>query len=376
MKRPALLRPVLTGLLAMTALAAPALVPSGAASAAPVAAVTSVAAPDAATSARPATKRRVASKPIRFEVLNVNETSVACLPGPDLREYSLRARLVGPKRVVEGRGGASTFHVLVHDAGTGGWFWNLRGRGVSKDQDYARRLAESGETVVVLDRLGYDASPLRNGDATCLGAQATVLGQVVQKLYAGLYDVVGQPRANRPAASHVVLHGHGTGATIARLESATFGDVQALVLMSPVSTSPSTLALQTLRGQAAVCLGGARFAPYGASDSSYRRLLFSSAPAAVQRAATARRNSTPCGEVASLVPSVFAAQGGAVDVPTLVLTGGADARRGGDGITGSGARVVRRTFARAGSALPLERQAPAVRRTVLSFVDSLDDRVL
>ncbi|MCW2814898.1 MAG: Alpha/beta hydrolase family protein [Nocardioides sp.] len=366
MKRPALVS-ALSTVLALTAFAAPTVAsPSSAASTA----VT------ASTSDRQAADRRVVSRTISFDVVNRNETGVACLPAPDRRAHTLRARLIGPARVVEGRSGSETFHVLVHDAGTGGWFWNLQGRRVGREQDYATRLAEKGETVVVLDRLGYDRSPLRDGDATCLGAQATMLGRVVQALYAGLYEVPNRPRAARPHASHVVLHGHGTGATVARLEAATYSDVQALVLMSPVSTSPSTLALQTLRGQGTVCLRGAGFAPYGETARSYRRLLFSSAPAGVQRAAVRQRNSTPCGDVASLLPSVLAAQGQAVDVPTLVLSGGADARRGGDGVTATGgARLVRRTFAGAGSALPLEKQAPAVRKAVLAFVGSLDDRI-
>lgn len=329
--------------------------------------------------ASPAAKPRpgkvtVATRTIEFSLTNRNLVGGICTTAPDREIHPVRARLIGPKRVVEGRAGVKTFNVLVHDAGTGGWFWNLQGAGAP--YDYATQLAERGQTTVVLDRLGYDSSPLADGDATCLGAQATMLEQVVQHLYSGVYRVVGRPRASIPHASHVVLHGHGTGATIARMEAARYSDVQGLVLMSPPTTSPSTLALQTLQGQAATCLRGAGFAPYGDDAATFRRLLFHSAPARVQRAAARLRNSTPCGDVGSLVPSILTGQGGEVDVPTLVLTGGADARRGGDGITGSSsAPVVRRTIAGAGSALVLEKQAPAVRRAVLSFVRSLDDRV-
>ncbi|WP_148615404.1 alpha/beta hydrolase [Nocardioides rubriscoriae] len=345
-------------------------------------AATTVVAPSEASPASSASSvraeaPRVISREITFEVSNTNRTSVPCLPTPDGRQHRVSARLIGPADVVRGHGGAGdTFHVLVHDAGTGGWFWNLHGRGISPQQDYAAQLARRGQTVVVLDRLGYDRSPLRNGDATCLGAQASMLSQVVQSLYAATYTLRSRPGAATSHASHVVLHGHGTGATVARLEAATYSDVQALVLMSPVTGNPSALALQTLREQGTTCLQGASYAPYGNTARTFRRLLFATASPAVQRAAVARRNSTPCGDVASLLAGVLAAQGQAVDVPTLVLRGSADARRGGDGITGtSHARLVRRTFAGAGSALPLERQAPAVRRAVMGFVRSLDPTV-
>jgi pimeloyl-ACP methyl ester carboxylesterase len=316
--------------------------------------------------------RRVVTREISFDVANRNSTSVLCLPGPDNRSHVVRAKLIGPAQVLQGHGGVETFHVLVHDAGTGGWFWNLHGEGVPASQDYATELARQGETVVVLDRLGYDRSPLSSG-ATCLGAQATMLSRVVQALYAGVYTMPGAG-ASVPHASHVVLHGHGTGATIARLESTTYKDVQALVLMSPATSNPSSLALQAVRTQGSTCLGGARSAPYGASNADFRRLLFASATSAVQKAASRLRNPTPCGDVASTAAAVLTADSHPVEVPTLVLTGSKDVRGGDTVKAASGTRLVRRSYAGAGSALPLEKQAPAVRRTVLTFVRGLDDR--
>ncbi len=311
--------------------------------------------------------RQVVSREAVFELVNTNDSPVACLPLPDGKEYEVRGRLVGPARAIAGESGPIRINVLVHDAGTGGWFFNLRDRPA---YDYATQLAKQGQTSLVLDRLGYDRSPLRDGDATCLGAQVHMLHQVVQHLYAGRYDW-NRGGGTRPHASHVLVHGHGTGATIARLEAAEFSDVQGLVLMSPTSSNPSATALDVLRGQASTCLRGAGFAPYGATRRAFRRALFATAPAAVQRAAALRRNSTPCGDVASLAAAVLASGAEDVDVPVLVLQGGADARRGGDGLEGTtSARLVRRTFADAGSALPLERSAPAVRRAVLRFLGS------
>jgi hypothetical protein len=324
--------------------------------------------------ARAADGRRVLSREIAFRVFNTQGGLLPCHTGPDDREVTVRARLVGPARVVRGRGGATTFNLMVHDAGTGGWFWHLRDRPA---YDHATQLAKQGQTSVVLDRLGYDRSPLRDGTGTCLNAQVGMVHQIVQHLYAGQYAPTrGGRDAPRPHASHVVLHGHGTGATIARLESARYRDVQALVLVSPASTSATGTAMRALGDQTAACVTGAGFAPYGATAREYRGLLFASATPAVQGAATRLRNSTPCGDVASLVGTLLEAQARPVDVPTLVLRGAADARSSGAAVSTTGkGRVVRRTFAGAGSALPLERQAPAVRRAVLRFVRSLDDRV-
>ncbi|NHC22482.1 alpha/beta hydrolase [Nocardioides sp. IC4_145] len=317
--------------------------------------------------------RKVVHRPIAFEVSNTNETSALCLA--DNRPYVLRGRLVGPRSTMSGSPGRLRVNVLVHDAGTGAWFWNLR---QAPAFDYASQLARRGETSLVLDRLGYDRSPLANGHATCLGAQATMLHQVVQHLYSGNYRFID--RANEddqpPHATHVVVHGHGTGATVAQLEAAEFADVAGLVLMSAPTATPTGQALRAVTDQLGRCVGGDGYSAYGATPAEFRSLLFASAPAKVRRLATARRNPTPCGDVSSLLTAVGSAVlgAGSVDVPVLVLSGGRDARvrrldqAGAEKMFSSSARVWARTFAKAGSALPLEAGAAGVRETVLRFL--------
>ena len=245
-----------------------------------------------------------ASRPVVFTVRNSNQSSVACRS--DGRQHRLRGRLVGPRHVVAGRGGSIRLNVLVHDAGTGAWFWNLRQRpGV----DYATQLARHGETSLVLDRLGYGSSTLRDGGASCLGSQVSMLHQVIQDSYAGLYrftDATGRdPKSSVPHASSVIVHGHGTGSTIAQIEAAGFDDVSGLVQMSPVSTRPTGLALDVVRGQALSCLRTSRsYAAYG-SRSQFRRLLFASASRDVRRRALRLRNPTPCGDVTSLAAGLI-----------------------------------------------------------------------
>ncbi|CAN5205013.1 hypothetical protein BH09ACT12_BH09ACT12_00220 [soil metagenome] len=354
---PGLVRAVLVSLVAALLVSAPGVAPASAESPA-----------GGAPSVRTA---KIASSRVGFDLVNTNNSSVLCLPLPDGKGHRVRGRLVGPKSVLSGRDAVVTINVLVHDAGTGGWFFNLRS---NPTYDYARQLAERGQTSLVLDRLGYDRSPLKDGQATCLGAQVHMLHEVVQHLYAGRFDYLGsRSGATAPHASHVVLQGHGTGATIAQLEAARFDDVDALVLMAPTTTSPSQVALDIARGQAQTCLT-ATFAPYGDTSADYRKALFRTAPRAVRRAAVHRRNPTPCGDVASLPAALASSVMGDRDVemPVLVLRAGADARRsGGTVAVTSKEKITRATFKGAGSALTLEKAAPKVQRTVVRWLRTL-----
>jgi alpha-beta hydrolase superfamily lysophospholipase len=324
--------------------------------------------PSAAASDAP----RVSSRAVVVDVEDTNATGAVCLP--DEGSYRLRGRLVGPTRVLDGRAGSTRVNVLVHDAGTAGWMWRLPGH---PGYDYARRLADHGETSLVLDLLGYGASRLPDARATCLGAQADMLHQVVQHLRSGHYRFADADLAGPPAAAHVVTHGLGQGAGIAQLEAGTFDDVDGLVLMSWTDGGATTLARRTAAQQAASCLGGDERAPLATTAGDYRRLYFDSAPAAVQRAAARRRTQDPCGDVISAPSFSLATRlaAGRVDAPVLLLHGARDALRQADARRSQAqaypTEVSTRTFAGAGSALPLERPAAKVRRTVLRWLGRL-----
>lgn len=341
-------------------------VPSMPASAAPAVAAASSHPALAPTKAK-AHRVKVRSRAVEFEVGNTYDSTIPCLPLPDGKDHVVRGRLVGPKQVLRGRAGARTFNVLVHDSGTTGRFFNLTERPA---YDYATQLAKRGQTSLVIDRLGFGQSPLADGNATCVKAQVTMLHQVVQHLYSGIYRFRGSDDFT-PHAARIVVHGQGNGATLAQLEAAKYSDTSGLVLLAPSTTSTTALAAETLRAQSVTCLGGAGFAPFGATTADYRGLLFATAPTAVQRAALAHRASTPCGEVAGLASAV-ASLGTArkLDVPVLVLAAGRDARSTGNVPVASSMSVTRRTVAGAGSALVLERSAPATRRTVLAWLEA------
>jgi len=322
-------------------------------------------APAPATAARPP----VVSRQVVFELENTNATSVLCLP--DDQTYEVRARLVGPRRAVEGRSGPIRVNVLVHDLAAGSWFWRMPGHPA---YDYARKLARAGETSLVLDRLGYGASPLADGDATCLGAQADMLHQVVQHLRSGRYTFADPSVGTTPAAAHVVTHGHAVGAAIAQVEAGTFDDVDGLVLMSWTDRGATSLATRTAARQSSACAGAADYAPLAETGAAYRALMFASAESAVQRAAARLRADDPCGDVTSLSPMLLASTlaAGRVEAPVLLLYGAEDALHRAsareDQASSYSTTVTTRTFAGAGSALPLERSAPQVRRTVLRWL--------
>ncbi len=301
----------------------------------------------------------VSSDPVSFSVTNHNETLVPCTGDGGIHQLSGRLVSPGPASEPSGR-----INVLVHDITAGGWFWHL---GEHPDFDYASRLAEQGETSLVLDRLGYDDSPLANGWRTCFGAQATMLHQLVQALRADGYD-------------EIVLHGHSVGAAVAELEAATFKDVDGLVLMSWSDAGASLRAIAEAGRQHAACLlSRTGYAPYGASARDFQALLFATAPDDVRRTATALRNPDPCGDAVSLATLVVVNNlvTRLIDVPVLLLFGGRDALTRPDGrlfqrlAYAPAAQVTSHVVPDAGSALPLEASAPDTRNRVLDWLDRL-----
>ncbi|MBF4162806.1 alpha/beta hydrolase [Nocardioides acrostichi] len=321
------------------------------------------------TTAHAATGDRVITRAVVFTLTNSNETHVPCVA--DGEEYQVYGQLVGPRASVLGKGGPTRVNVLLHDDGTGSWFWHARGH---RRADYAGALARRGELSLVVDRLGYGRSRLGDG-STCLGAQAELVEQIVQHLYSGIYDFANTPGRTPPHATHVVLQGQGTGAAIAQLAAADGARIDGLVLMSWDPAAASAAAVSEATRQGGACTS-ASTTNLGASPADFRALLFSSASRAIQRGATRHRQPIPCGDVTSLPATVadLALESGRIDVPVLQLYGADDARlRGGTtGQTFSGSPAVRtKTFRNTGSALTLEKSAPRVQQRVLRWLGGL-----
>lgn len=315
-----------------------------------------------------AQSRHVESRGVVFDVENTNTSSVPCASDGDT--YKVRGRLVGRTVDLDGLGGKLRVNVLVHDIGTGAWFWNLRAH---PSYDYATKLAEKGETTLVLDRLGYGASPLRDGRSTCIGAHADMLHQVIQHLRSGQYAYTNPADGTTPSAAKVVTQGHGVGGLIAQVEAADFDDVDGLVLMSWADTGASPLAVRTGAQQARDCIR-ADYAPFAQTRSDFRNIMFKTATGAVQRAGAKRQSDDPCGDVASLLSLASGVDLGAsqVDAPVLLMYGARDklilpkARQA--QADSYSTKVTLKVFAGTGSSLPLEKAAPRVRATVLRWL--------
>ena len=294
------------------------------------------------------------------------------MPCPaDGRTYTVRGTLVGPADALA----ATTTHrvnVLVHDITTGGWFWRMPDH---PDVDYAGRLADDGETSLVIDRLGYDASPVARGMSTCLGSQADVLHQVVQQVRAGTSAI--------PKPDDVVVHGHSVGAAVAQAEASKWKDVDGLVLMSWSDAGVSPRAIKESALQHSACLlGGGRsgaprgYAWYGRTQADFRSIHFATAASDVQGDAATLRNPDPCGDAMSLAQLVVLGNvlTRAIDVPVLLLFGGEDVlnRPGAPNLQRNAysprAQVTLHTDPTAGGALPLETGAADLRTRVAAWL--------
>ncbi len=112
--------------------------------------------------------------------------------------------------------------------------------------------------------------------------------QVVQQLKAGAYT---REDGGAPVAfTKLALAGHSAGSEIAEVEAYSFGDIDALIVMSWEDQLPSVLATRTLAASNLACgLSASGYADFGRTDEDFIREMFHSATPAVQVAATGMR---------------------------------------------------------------------------------------
>jgi pimeloyl-ACP methyl ester carboxylesterase len=189
--------------------------------------------------------------------------------------------------------------------------------------DLAAQLAERGQAVVVVDRLGYGASGRPPGSGDCLGSQADTTHQVINELRTGGYSIQGR---SPMAFDRVALAGHSGGAIVAQVAAYSFPDIDALIVMAFADQGiTQNFGIGVARGELPEC----PFAPdvyrYFFTDQDFAAYALTGVAPAVQSAIERARN--PCGDPESFA-TVLAADDlhlGEIHVPALLMYGAQDA---------------------------------------------------
>lgn len=320
----------------------------------------------------------VTRTPVAFQIVNRNGSALPC--ASDGRPYVVRGELVTPTGTSTG-----SLTIALHEFSFGRFFWSLPGHPA---YDVAEAMAREGHPWLILDRLGYDTSDHPVGTATCLGAQADVVAQIVRAVGRGEYSFGAASRG--PVFPRVVLAGHSVGAGIAELVAHSFPElpIDGLAILAWADQSYSVDTMRQSLQQAEDCASGGEaaerdapsgYAWFGRTPEQFRRNMFFDAEPAVQLAATARRNRDPCGDNASLVrlAAVNRLGVGEIEVPVLLLFGDRDpvfmtdaARRQAAAFRASSA-VTLHMIPRAAHALTLERSGALARARLADWLGSI-----
>jgi len=271
----------------------------------------------------------VVERSVSFTVQNTNGTDIAC--EADGASYQVRGHLVGPAYALDDPQAVTLF---LHGLGYGEFFTNYSEQ---PGYNFAEKQAQDGHVTVVVDRLGYDSSDKPVGQGICFGSRADIAHQIVEQLRSGQFT---SDDASSPAFPTVVLAGHSVGGIIAQAEAYSFGDIDGLMVLSYSDTDVSPAAKTALDTAITECAAGGGPAEGENAPGGYVSFggatpeMFIAAhfftenadPAVVQTTAS-MRNLDPCGDITSYMPAVESnlANIASIDVPTLVLTGGADA---------------------------------------------------
>ncbi len=269
----------------------------------------------------------VVTHTVSFTVHNVNRSAVPCLV--DGATYTIQGHLVMPST----NPAPSSVTLYLHGLGFGESFWRFQN---PAGYDFATDMASRGHASVVIDRLGYDSSPHPEGFGVCLGSQADMAHQIIQQLRSGAYQIDAGPVTT---FSRVALAGHSIGGSTAQIEAYSFGDIDALAVISYADLGASPATLLALSNASLICATGGRqaepgspsgYSPFGVSDADFQALMFHHVDPAVEAAVTAQRNLDPCGDLLAAAPALAGnvanlALLADIDVPVLVMCGKNDA---------------------------------------------------
>jgi pimeloyl-ACP methyl ester carboxylesterase len=328
------------------------------------------------TGAQPNASRRapIASTAVTFAVRNTNRSPLPCASDGAL--YEVKGHLVAPRAVLSrARPRRRGVTLYLHGRAFGEFLWNF---GSVPGQNYATAQAKAGHASVVIDRIGYGASGHPDGNQSCLGSQADVAHQIVQKLRRGDY---ASSMGAAPRFKRVALVGQSTGAQIANIEAYSFTDINALIIVALSSLTSPRAAL--VFGEAReVCLRGGELSgpggpagyaySFGQTRDDFEATIFRNASRSVVEATISSRNRDPCGDILSVIPALLRQPTALprIKVPVLVICGANDplfvrgaCKPQADRYTGSRSASLA-LVPRAGHAPMLERTAPTFRAKI------------
>lgn len=265
----------------------------------------------------------VQTVPVTFSVVNDNTSQVPC--SADGKTYTVAGTLFLPAGATP-----SGVTLYVHGFGYAGYFWHFT---AVRGYDYATAEAQAGHASLVIDQLGYGASSIPSGNATCVGSQATILHEIIGDLRHGSYTATG---AAAPSFTSVGLVGHSVGGQLVEVEAYSFRDIDALGVIEWADEGFSPEALSAFGADAVQCVAGttaqkgssaAGYAKFGTTDAEFDALMFHDADPAVVAAANALRTNDPCGLVESVLTGVGvdALQIGGIKVPIVYVHASQDA---------------------------------------------------
>lgn len=319
--------------------------------------------------------------PVRFAVTNMNRSQVMC--ATDGLPYEIRGHLVGPRSKLDSAT-PQNVALYLHGIGWGAFYWRFKS---VPGYDYVAEMARLGHVSVVFDQLGYGApdSGRPAGTMSCYGGEADIASQIVGQLKTGAYTATGR---SAPRFAKVALGSHVTGGLMTEPEAISFMDVDALVITSWADSGFSSEILAENVAINMLCASGGEpsegtsgspgyhHTPLG--EAQFRSIYFFDADPSVVNAAVLLRQRGPCGEAQSAVAALAVDNGMAntVTVPVLLVLGDQDgfftdpasAGQTQMGLFSGSMDKTLTILPGAGSALTLERSAPAFRSTVSTWL--------
>jgi len=268
---------------------------------------------------------QVESIPVTFGVFNTNTSKVPC--PSDGMHYDVVGRLTGPRSVLE-NGPMSSATLYLHGDGVDESLWNYRR---VPGYDYATDMARHGMVSVTITRLGYPGSGKPDGNKICLGSEADVTHQIIDRLRRGRYQL-DQPDGHRRTTAgmpiqRIALAGHSAAGFIAMAEAYSYKDVEGLIVVASGEFVSPRVPAAVSEQQARCASSEDGYAFIEGSDAEAARDFFHDADPVVVADAVAHRPRDSCGGLFNSPVNVIAdaALLSTIRIPVLVVAGEEDA---------------------------------------------------